>query len=119
MTKPLALPRLTLREAETLVHSVAQVAGAGLPLAEGLRAAAGEAASSRMSGALRHVAKALESGRSLDVAILECGPRVPKFLAGFLRAAENADTISAAPPTSATIMKPTNAGEIPSAVAAC
>jgi type IV pilus assembly protein PilC len=41
-----------------------------------------------MSGALRHVAKALESGRSLDVAILECGPRVPKFLAGFLRAAE-------------------------------
>ena len=88
MSNPATLPRLSAREAETLVHSVAQLAGADLPLAEGLRAAAGEAASRRMSAALRHVAKSLESGRSLEMAILECGPRVPKFLAGFLRAAE-------------------------------
>src|SRR5262249_43165467 len=37
----------------------------------------------------------------------------------FLRAADNAEANSAAPPTSATIMKPTKAGESPRAVAAC
>ena len=37
----------------------------------------------------------------------------------FLRAPENAETISAAPPTSATTMKPTNAGVIPNVSAAC
>src|SRR5436190_7130026 len=36
----------------------------------------------------------------------------------FLRAPENAEAISAAPPTSATTMKPTNAGVIPKASAA-
>ena len=88
MSESDSLPSITAREAETLVRSVAQLAGADLPLAEGLRAAAGEAASRRMSAALRKVAAAIESGRSLDQAILECGPRVPKFLAGILRAAE-------------------------------
>jgi len=88
MSEPATLPSLTAREAETLVHSVAQLAGADLPLAEGLRAAAGEASSRRMSAALLHVAWAIERGRSLDLAILECGRRVPKFLAGLLRAAE-------------------------------
>ena len=43
MSEPATLPSLTAREAETLVHSVAQLAGADLPLAEGLRAAAGSA----------------------------------------------------------------------------
>lgn len=88
MSNQAALPRLSARDAETLVQSVAQLAGTDLPLAEGLRAAAGEAASRRMSAALRHVARSLEAGGSLDAAILECGPRVPRFLAGFLRAAE-------------------------------
>ncbi len=37
----------------------------------------------------------------------------------FLRAPENADAISAAPPTSATTMNPTKAGVIPNASAAC
>src|ERR1700745_1940608 len=37
----------------------------------------------------------------------------------FLRAPENAEPISAAPPTSDTTMKPTNAGVIPNATAAC
>ena len=36
----------------------------------------------------------------------------------FLRAPENAEAISAAPPTSATTMKPTNAGLIPNVSAA-
>ena len=37
----------------------------------------------------------------------------------FLRAPENAEAISAAPPTSATTIKPTNAGVIPNVTAAC
>src|SRR6516225_5730833 len=37
----------------------------------------------------------------------------------FLRAPENDEPISAAPPTNATTMKPTNAGVLPNASAAC
>src|SRR5260221_14434891 len=81
-------PNLSPQEAESLVHSVAQLAISDLPLAEGLRAAGGEAASLRMRNALRHVARALEKGRSLEQAIADCGRRVPAYLGGFLRAAE-------------------------------
>ena len=41
-------PNLSPREAESLVGSVAQLAAGNLPLADGLRAAGGEAASPRM-----------------------------------------------------------------------
>jgi type IV pilus assembly protein PilC len=81
-------PNLSPREAETLVRTAAQLAEADLPLADGLRAAAGEASSRRMSGALRHVARAIENGSSLEQAITACGPRVPAYLGGFLNAAE-------------------------------
>jgi type II secretory pathway component PulF len=95
MSDPLPPLSLSAREAESLVLSVAQLAGAHLPLAEGLRAAAGEAASRRMSAALRRLAAAIESGRSLDQALRECGPRVPPFLAGFLKAAERTGKLGA------------------------
>ncbi|MFN0020643.1 MAG: type II secretion system F family protein [Pirellulaceae bacterium] len=81
-------PNLSPREAESLVRAAAQLAEADLPLAEGLQAAAGEAASGRMSRALRHVARAIENGSSLEQAITACGPRVPPYLGGFLNAAE-------------------------------
>ena len=81
-------PKLTSQEAESLVRSVAQLAGADLPLAAGLRAAAEEAASPRMRRALRHMAAAIENGSSLDQAMAACGPKVPAYLSGFLRAAE-------------------------------
>jgi type II secretory pathway component PulF len=81
-------PNLSPREAQSLVHTAAQLALADLPLVEGLRAAAAEAASGRMSRALRHVARAIENGSSLDQAIARCGPRVPAYLGGFLGAAE-------------------------------
>lgn len=81
-------PNLSPREAESLVRSVAQLAAANLPLAEGLRAAGGEAASRRMRRALHHVARAIEKGGSLEQAITDCGPRVPAYLGGLLRAAE-------------------------------
>jgi type II secretory pathway component PulF len=80
-------PNLTPREAESLVRTVAQLAGADLPLAAGLRAAAGEAATPRMRKALQQMAVAMESGSSLEQAIATCGPRVPKYLSGFLVAA--------------------------------
>jgi type II secretory pathway component PulF len=83
-----ATPSLTPGEAESLVRTVGQVASADLPLAAGLLAAAGEAASRRMSAALRHVASAIEKGESLEQALTSCGPRVPAYLAGFLKAAE-------------------------------
>ena len=82
------MPTLSAREAESLVLSVAQMAGADLPLAAGLRAAAGEATSQRMSRALRQVAAAIERGSSLELAIAACGPRVPAYMAGFLKSAE-------------------------------
>jgi type II secretory pathway component PulF len=88
MSDKATLPRLTAREAESLVHSVAQLASADLPMADGLRAAAREAASRRMSAALRHVAAAIEKGSSLEQAITSCGPRVPAYLAGLLKASE-------------------------------
>ena len=88
MSDPVPVPPLTAREAESLIRSVAQLASAELPLAEGLRAAAGEAASRRMCAALRQVAAAIETGSSLDQAIVACGPRMPAYLAGFLKAAE-------------------------------
>ena len=81
-------PRLTSQEAESLVRSVAQIAGADLPLAAGLRAAAEEAASTRMRRALRHIAGKIENGSSLDQALAACGRRVPAYLSGFLHAAE-------------------------------
>ena len=81
-------PNLSPLEAESLVRATAQLVGADLPLVDGLRAAAGEATSSRMSRALRHVANAIEKGSSLEQAIITCGPRVPAYLGGFLNAAE-------------------------------
>jgi type II secretory pathway component PulF len=81
-------PNLTQREAESLVRTVAQLAGANLPIATGLRAAAGEAASHRMRSALRHVARAIENGSSLEQAIAACGPRLPVYIGEFLNAAE-------------------------------
>ncbi len=81
-------PRLTSQEAESLVRSVAQIAGADLPLAAGLRAAAEEAASPRMRRALRHIAGKIKNGSSLNQALAACGPRVPAYLGGFLHAAE-------------------------------
>jgi type II secretory pathway component PulF len=81
-------PKLNPREANELVRSVAQLAGADLPLAAGLRAAAGEAAAPRMRRALRYISTAIEQGCSLQQAIASCGPQVPKYLSGFLGAAE-------------------------------
>ena len=81
-------PNLSPREAESLVGSVAQLAAANLPLAAGLRAAGGEAASRRMRRALNHVARAIEKGSSLEQAVTDCGRRVPAYLGGLLRAAE-------------------------------
>lgn len=81
-------PNLSPREAESLVGSVAQLAAANLPLAAGLRAAGGEAASPRMRRALNHVAHAIEKGSSLEQAVTDCGRRVPAYLGGLLQAAE-------------------------------
>jgi len=88
MIKSAHLRSISPREAEELVLAIANVAGADLPLAEGLRAAAAEASSRRTSTGLRQVAQAIESGQSLDTAIIQCGPRVPKYVAGLLKAAE-------------------------------
>jgi type II secretory pathway component PulF len=54
------------REAIELTGRIAELAGAGLPLAPGLRAAAAELPDGRLAAAMKRAAAALEQGQSLE-----------------------------------------------------
>lgn len=60
---------LSAGEATEFVAQIADLASAGLPLGPGLRAAAAELPRSRLAGALKRVASALDCGQSLEQAL--------------------------------------------------
>lgn len=78
---------LSAAEADSLVEQVATVSDAGLPLADGLRAAAREASSRRLAGELEHLALLLDSGRTLDDVLQSRRDRYPPYVAGLMQAA--------------------------------
>jgi general secretion pathway protein F len=84
---PETTPVLSAAAAEAVVQRAAGIAAAGMPLAAGLRAAAAEAESWRLSRAFRSLAAQLDRGQSLE----ECltgSRRLPPHLAGVVRAAQ-------------------------------
>jgi type II secretory pathway component PulF len=78
--------------AEAVVERAASVAGAGMSLAAGLRAAAQEADSRELRQALSAVATELERGRSLDEVL--SGRNIPRHLQGLIAAARQTGALS-------------------------
>ena len=72
--------------AEAVIEQAARIAAAGMPLPAGLRAAADEADSLRLGWGLRRLAAEIDRGRPWDQVL--ASSRLPKHLAGLIRAAE-------------------------------
>ena len=82
-----ALPAtLSNAEAAELAAGVAELAKAGLPLPDGLRALAQEWPSRRLRGALFDLAARIERGESLEQALGGAGGRLPVHLRGLISA---------------------------------
>jgi type II secretory pathway component PulF len=82
------LAPLSRDEAEEVALRVADLAGAGLPLAEGLESAAREVGSRRLARGLSALARAVRQGQPLEAALRQTAPAVPAALAALLSAAE-------------------------------
>jgi len=76
--------KLSTEEAVELAAQVAEMAKAGLPLAEGLRAVADEVPRGRLGGVLREISGQLDAGTSLNAAIEAQGNRLPPHVRGLL-----------------------------------
>lgn len=79
--------RLTLHEAEAVTATLADVSAAGRPLAEGLRAAAGETAQRKVAAELQWLAAQVESGRSIEQVLASQPSPFPGYVAGLVQAA--------------------------------
>lgn len=77
---------LSTEESVELARGLAELAKAGLPLAEGLRALAGELPAGRLPGVLRKMSGELEAGATLDEVIKSQGRRFPAHLRGLVLA---------------------------------
>lgn len=84
----MSVPREPLPAADSteLAHALAQLAGRGLPLAEGLKALAQDVPQRRLRRVLLDLAGGLEAGQSLDAAMSSLAGRVPPALLGLVRA---------------------------------
>jgi len=76
---------LSTGDAEGLTETLADLSSAGVPLAEGLWAAASEASSNRMANELGWLASQVEGGRSLED-LMESRRGLPSYVAGLVRA---------------------------------
>jgi type II secretory pathway component PulF len=85
---------LSVGAAEAVIERAAQTAGAGMPLATGLRTAADETDSWRLARALRSIAAQLDQGRTLDQIIETKANRLPPHLAGLIRAAQRTGALA-------------------------
>jgi type II secretory pathway component PulF len=93
----LELVNLPADEARQLAEQLAALARAGLPLAPGLRAAAAEMPSRRLTAALNWLADQLDAGRPLD-GVLAAQPRlvpehVRRLIAAGIRSGHLAETL--------------------------
>lgn len=77
---------LTEDESHDLALTVAELAQSDLPLARGFRAAAQEASSRRLARVFLELAERIESGRSLDGALIRLEDHVPPHLVGLISA---------------------------------
>ena len=73
-------------ETTELAERLAELSQAGLPLPEGLRAAAADADSVRLAGVLRMIAAELDAGVSLEIALGRLERRLPAYVQGVVRA---------------------------------
>lgn len=78
--------RLSAGDAAQLGAQVAQVAKAGLPLGQGLRAMAGELSRRRLRAILLRIADRIDAGVSLESAVDAEGPRIPEHIRCLLKA---------------------------------
>ncbi len=83
-------------EADELTRQVAQVCIAKVPLAAGLRAAADETDTRRVSRALRWIADQIDQGRSLEDTLLHSGKLLPAYVSGLILAASRTGTLGEA-----------------------
>lgn len=81
-----ATQRLSAEETVELASRVAELAKAGLPLGDGLRAMADELPERRLQGVLRAIAERLDAGVDLATAIDAQGRRLPTCLRGLVLA---------------------------------
>ncbi len=79
--------KLSQKESEEVVMAIAELSHSELPLAEGLRAAADEAVSTRVSRALRQIAVDVEQGYSIESVMGERGKFLPPHVRGLVVAA--------------------------------
>jgi type II secretory pathway component PulF len=79
--------RLRPKEAEDVVITVAELSNSELPLADGLRAAAAEATSSRVARALRQIAADVEQGFALESVMTKRSDFLPPHVRGLVAAA--------------------------------
>ncbi|MDX1944333.1 MAG: type II secretion system F family protein [Pirellulaceae bacterium] len=84
---------LTSDAAAAVLDQAARLGQSSLPLASGLRAAADEADSWRLSRALRHCAGQIERGQPLGDVLTATTGRLPPHLAGLVRAAEKSGAL--------------------------
>ena len=89
-------PRLSPKESEDVVVAIAELSNSELPLVEGLRAAADEAASSRVAKALRQIAGDVEQGFALESVMSERGKFLPPHVRGLVAAAARTQRIGLA-----------------------
>lgn len=87
---------LSSDESHEVTSRLAQLSGASLPLATGLRAAAEECGSFRVAQAMHDIANQVESGRSLDEIIANSGDLFPRYVSGLVLAATKTGKLGSA-----------------------
>jgi general secretion pathway protein F len=92
--QPAPQGNLSSRDAAALVEHVAEVSQAGLPLPDGLRAAAQETTSCRLARELNHLAEQIEAGQPLDEALHARRGQYPNYVAGMIHAAMRTGRLS-------------------------
>ena len=88
--------RLSSREAEAILGTLASLSNTNLPLGRGLRAAAAESSSRRVARALRTLAVRADQGHDLQAIVAEPSLHLPRHVCGLIKAATRTRRLGAA-----------------------
>lgn len=88
--------KLSQRQSEDVVVTIAELSNSDLPLVEGLHAAADEAPSPRVATALRQIAADVEQGYALESVMGERGKLLPPHVRGLVVAASRTHRLGVA-----------------------